>query len=761
MEFSNVFDNLLKITFEGSILILIITILRKIMKNNFKKSVIYYLWIVLIIKMLIPFSIESSISLYNLFPQNKLIGSTGNNFEKINEIDTEKINLDETLIESEKNIETNKGIGSYYVTNIKNQIDVKNNENINNNHILSIFKVEKAKGYLVSIWFMVVMILSSITTIKYRMFIKKLNNEENFELESLRLESIFIKAKEIIEPKKKSRLRLTKLVSSPMLIGFIRPIILIPKDLMKSLSDKEIEFILMHELSHLKRQDIIIVWLFKIVEILNFYNPLVKISGRLMKEDCEEACDEYVLSKINKEENLSYGNTIIKVIENVTFKDRVIGGATMASNKKDLKSRIRNIKENKSFNRKSIAVGVLIIVVILIMGISTGKSGKEINIKATENLTLKVYLEMSGAGQNNIRNKVIENKEDIETIIDKIKYGNLKESKNLKEDPIRIEILSEKDSIFVYKDFVKINNDKYKSDESYFNEILDLYEGLDSEETFYRENEIEVKDIFEVYPDLRKEMDNILEFHGYKVEMNSLTYEVGKLPEWKDDYRNGINVSSDIDEIIRFSNSFNYNNGYKFADSEGKIVHIIRTTLSNIDESTEELKMGYKFTAFVVNGEIKGYCFDEAINVDIMKVINYLTYYPKEAINSDEKRPGLINGINFVKFAYLNDVEITKLSTEELSKPTLSYKAYLHTIEVEDGKILVYEFFDKKSAEIETKGIYQYKEEGYLFKKEHFINYSYINTSDRAVILYSGVYNENIINMIEKFQSMKYTTLWN
>lgn len=91
--------------------------------------------------------------------------------------------------------------------------------------------------------------------------------------------------------------RLSDAVRTPMLIGAIRPVILLPVGIIDSCDDGDLRAMLLHELAHVKRRDIAVMWLGQLAQVLFFFNPAVWLAGREMRRERELACDEMVLSR--------------------------------------------------------------------------------------------------------------------------------------------------------------------------------------------------------------------------------------------------------------------------------------------------------------------------------------------------------------------------------------------------------------------------------------------------------------------------------
>jgi bla regulator protein BlaR1 len=89
----------------------------------------------------------------------------------------------------------------------------------------------------------------------------------------------------------------------PMVIGHLKPLILIPAGLITAMPPSAIEAILVHELAHIRRRDYIINLLVSMMEIVFFFNPAVLWIASLIRAERENCCDDiavtYTGSKVN------------------------------------------------------------------------------------------------------------------------------------------------------------------------------------------------------------------------------------------------------------------------------------------------------------------------------------------------------------------------------------------------------------------------------------------------------------------------------
>lgn len=100
-------------------------------------------------------------------------------------------------------------------------------------------------------------------------------------------------------------------VSVPMVIGWLKPVVLIPPSALMGLSQKQLELIISHELAHIKRYDYLFNLMQLVVETLLFYHPVVRriaIQVRLERENC---CDDIVVEQTT--DTLAYARALTEV----------------------------------------------------------------------------------------------------------------------------------------------------------------------------------------------------------------------------------------------------------------------------------------------------------------------------------------------------------------------------------------------------------------------------------------------------------------
>jgi len=100
-------------------------------------------------------------------------------------------------------------------------------------------------------------------------------------------------------------------VNVPLVIGFFKPVVLFPVALATQLDPKQVEAILVHELSHIRRNDYLINLVKTCIETLLFFNPFVWLTTKFIHIEREHACDDLVVKITGTP--LTYAHALLKL----------------------------------------------------------------------------------------------------------------------------------------------------------------------------------------------------------------------------------------------------------------------------------------------------------------------------------------------------------------------------------------------------------------------------------------------------------------
>jgi bla regulator protein BlaR1 len=153
--------------------------------------------------------------------------------------------------------------------------------------------------------------------------------------------------------RKKVLVHLSELVNSPVTIGYIKPLILLPVAALNNLSTQQVEAILLHELSHIKRYDYLVNFMISIINTILYFNPFVKQFVKTIEEERENCCDQLVLQF--EYDKVGYASALL-TLEKLSVHQQIL--ALGATGKHFLLSRIEKIvgmEKKKGFKRNQFA----------------------------------------------------------------------------------------------------------------------------------------------------------------------------------------------------------------------------------------------------------------------------------------------------------------------------------------------------------------------------------------------------------------------
>jgi beta-lactamase regulating signal transducer with metallopeptidase domain len=166
------------------------------------------------------------------------------------------------------------------------------------------------------------------------------------------------------------RLYRNPLASTPMLIGLFYPEVILPD---REYTEPQLHAVLLHELTHKRRHDLLVKWLSVIACAIHWFNPLAWLVRREIDRACELSCDEAVIHNLDQEGKQNYGDTILLVAA-ASRKPRAFISTTMGpmgtmgttgTGKKLLKERLSAIMKGTKTTRLTLVLSIGLIVAVL------------------------------------------------------------------------------------------------------------------------------------------------------------------------------------------------------------------------------------------------------------------------------------------------------------------------------------------------------------------------------------------------------------
>ncbi len=365
MEFLiRVFLCFLRSSLATSIFILLAIVIMKLFSKKMNIRMKNALWVLILIKLLIPVSDHMYSNLFNILNQKH-----------------------HTLVQSEHIITNEHPGNSQSSINLEDSITREVFENSENYDFFSAILQTAA-----FIWLTGFVLLSSFLLITNFNFRRKIESKTNTA--DMKTVALVEKLRIRLSIKEKLSIVINDQIKSPCISGIIKPTIYIPEYILNISNSNQISHIFLHELVHFKRKDILYNFLSIIALLLHWYNPLVWVAIKKMSLYRECTCDACVLELLNEEENIEYGMTLLNFSKSYFINNSFSQLPIYFETNNQMKERIKMIKKfSKGSNKITFKMALSFFVAACII-LSNNLQVKALN---TENI---IHSASGGPGQN-------------------------------------------------------------------------------------------------------------------------------------------------------------------------------------------------------------------------------------------------------------------------------------------------------------------------------------------------------------------------
>lgn len=351
---SDVWKMILSLSVFGTVMILGIFLFCRIFHKKMSRRWQYYIWLVAVARLLIPFSGEINLTgrIFTEIEQYTMQDSVPAGMEAVERNDafagSKAVEQNDAFAGSAPYTEDdNIFTGSEQYAERENSFTGEEADtepgSVRGTEKLQV-SVDISSGLAV-LWLAVAAFLLIRKISIYQSFMKFLWTDSE-PAESNLLEQ-FGRIAEEMEVKGAIELRISHLAASPLLAGCFRPMVILPA---AELSEMDFRYTILHELTHYRRMDVLYKWLVQAAVCLHWFNPFVRVLGREVEKACELACDESVIRKMEADERRTYGDTLLHAAETGGPWRGGMGAVTLHESGRQLKERLEAIM---GYRRKS------------------------------------------------------------------------------------------------------------------------------------------------------------------------------------------------------------------------------------------------------------------------------------------------------------------------------------------------------------------------------------------------------------------------
>jgi len=240
---------------------------------------------------------------------------------------------------------------------------------------------------------------------------------------------------------------------SPCVFGWFKPKLLFPGDLLTQLNSEQLRMAILHELIHIKRRDTIISGIQSLIQFLYWFNPLIWIAGREIRHHREMAVDEVVVATQNDLRGHNYQNMIIALSEKRALCSMPSAVGILEPRSFMFRRIVRLLDfSSNTISRRSSILGYLILLLFAVIMIPMGISQSETVQSDKEKIEQKGFLENLNESQ---KLYVEWTEKTFAQLLDESRYKNLSDSEKAKLEEEWLKIIQE--GPFDYKYYEAIN----------------------------------------------------------------------------------------------------------------------------------------------------------------------------------------------------------------------------------------------------------------------------------------------------------------
>ncbi|MBD3920909.1 M56 family metallopeptidase [Paenibacillus sp. PR3] len=399
--------------------VVLILINRQILQDHMPARWMYLVWLLLPIRLLLPWTPDSSISLYNFINLPAVFESTTNTSTTTDPIvnatasgpsNDQPYTMSDVANDSLATVYLNNSTGTAldtssetssmntsvieHTTEKPDSASAQQNTAVNRPHSSILLST------LSWIWLVGTAITAAIMIRMNVRFTRGLRRGTSLTANSHLREQLDA-CKQQLRIRRNIRIIITDYVSSPALTGLFRPKLLLPAGLLTSLGEQQMQHIMLHELAHWKRRDLLVNALMHILLAIHWFNPMLWYAYSRMREDQEFACDAHALSKLQPTDSRDYALTIIQLLESWSKQRQFVNAAGMSGSRTLVRRRIVMIQSNRPTGLRRTILGLAALV--LIAGCSlTGANVDKSNTTAANSKEMIDNGKASSAAATNI-----------------------------------------------------------------------------------------------------------------------------------------------------------------------------------------------------------------------------------------------------------------------------------------------------------------------------------------------------------------------
>jgi beta-lactamase regulating signal transducer with metallopeptidase domain len=360
-----ILSRLLEMTVTACVMIGIVLAIRMGLSRKMNPAAMIALWAMVLLRLCLPFTIASPIHLADFIPK-QVATAQANNMQQTTQ---DSLKLDTSDFPAAQFSHLAVSVPGQPIAEPETPQAVAGPSILE--AIAGFIKSIPIWSVITSIWALGTMLVMALTTRKAWLFRRKLrvckpiaDSEILKIIKRHKLNNGIRRCIQAVE---------CDFVEAPTVFGYFNPFILLPTQFINCMDRHKLNAILLHEICHIKRQDILLNYVWLLAKAVHWFNPLVWVAYKLFQADIEICCDQMVAHRLDRRSQLVYSQSLI---DSVRFARRARNplssvAASLFESKSKVKERVLRLVEPQKRSRGSLLVSIVLAMLMLVSCFTT------------------------------------------------------------------------------------------------------------------------------------------------------------------------------------------------------------------------------------------------------------------------------------------------------------------------------------------------------------------------------------------------------
>lgn len=380
----DILNTLLEITIYSAVIYAVVMLIKKLLGKKLSPALHYAIWALLVIRLMMPFTVDSGIQLIQIPGQQAPAQQTAQQQAPLTSPESPDYGAARHSAAEDGAVPAKQHSTATVPT--AEQPSAQTATPTTNAPLLSVDSI------LLGVWLAGAAASLTYMLVSYAVLRKRLRHGMVAVADDVT--ALFEQCKNEMGIRRPLRIAGVSRLGTPALV--VPSMVLMPAELAGAMDSRRLEFALRHELTHYKRKDHFVNMLLLVLQAIYWFNPFVWLALRQMRTDMEVACDNAVTRRLKGDEKSAYAGMIVSMFTAMKREQLVLGMA-LGHSKKVAEKRVRGVFASGRSRRSAVLVSVMMAALLLLTCFTTAcqPTPTEPFVQTKDNDTVQQAIESS------------------------------------------------------------------------------------------------------------------------------------------------------------------------------------------------------------------------------------------------------------------------------------------------------------------------------------------------------------------------------